>query len=160
VIAEGLKLTLYFGERDRVDGKFLADALVDLSFMDDDVECGSDLEAGLKQVIKSLGIGATRAGVTLSVSGGLARGDIREVDERDRTTFFPGAGLPEWPVIYARREPEWAVEAESVAQEGGVAEASVTTSMHLTVGAIGRAERVDELRKVAEDVAASPVPTT
>jgi PII-like signaling protein len=30
VIEEALKLTVYFGERDRVEGRFLADALVDL----------------------------------------------------------------------------------------------------------------------------------
>jgi hypothetical protein len=167
VISRGIRVSVYLRRQDppyaaafwRMPGGFLN------TFIDDDAECGADLVAGIKQVIPNVRVRSTKAGPAVDVRAPVTLGDPRDPFERDITTFRPNSrrriesfGVGDWPVIALQREPEWAHEGTAVTREGEVAEASVTNARHIRVGAVGPHERVDELQKHAEEVAASLVP--
>jgi hypothetical protein len=134
------------------------------TFIDDDAECGADLVGGIKRVIPNVLVRPTKTGPAIEVRSPVALGDPRDPFERDITTFRPSSGrkvesfgVGDWPIIALQREPEWAQEGKTVTREGEVAEATVINAMHIRVGAVGPHQRVHELQKHADEVAASLV---
>jgi hypothetical protein len=129
------------------------------TFMDDQQQCGSDLEAGIRVVIANITVRTSPYGLPIiELRGPLSAGDVRDPTYRESIEFGPRDPSAEWPVVRIRREPAWAREGNNFWQGTSAAGASVTNVLRAHVECLGPREQASQLRQQAADIASSMAP--
>jgi hypothetical protein len=129
------------------------------TFMDDQVACGSDLEAELATVVKSITIDTTTAGLpVVDVRPPLAWSTPRDPWHVNAVLLPPAEG-GSWPAVTLTKEPPWRREgAASQRKTDAIRNQSVTNLLHVTAQVAGPVQFERDLRRYAARVAESMVP--
>jgi hypothetical protein len=129
------------------------------TFMDDQRQCGADLDAGIRVVIANIMVRTSPYGLpVIQLRGPLSAGDVRDPLYRESIEFGPRDPSAEWPVVRIRREPPWALEGNNFWQDTSTAGASVTNVLRAHVECLGPREQASQVRQQATDIASSIVP--
>jgi hypothetical protein len=131
-----------------------------ITFVDDQLGCGADLESGIRTVIANLSVRVTKSGLpAVELRAPLVPGDIRDPFQREMITFRPREepGV-DWPVVKIIRQPPWAYEGSSSWQDELTASRSVTNALGITVECMGPRQYGSQLQQYAADTASSVVP--
>lgn len=134
------------------------------TFMQDDADCGNDIEAQMRTVVSSLTVRISRFGLpTLTFADPVRAGNAAQPIERDKILYFPRDTNADWPYLTVQREPAWAYEGSGsrtvsgLTTPGSAATATVTTAERVSVTLTGPAEQRDALLTQADEIAASLV---
>jgi hypothetical protein len=129
------------------------------TFVDDQQQCGADLEAGIRAVIANITVRTSPYGLpVIELHGLLSTGDVRDPAYRESIEFGPREPSAEWPVVKIRREPPWALEGDRFWQDTSVVAASVTNVLRAHVECLGPREQASQVRQQAAEIASSMVP--
>jgi hypothetical protein len=130
-----------------------------ITFVDDQLQCGADLESGIRTVIANLSVRVTRFGLpAVELRAPLLPGDVRDPFQREMITFRPREPGVDGLGVTITRQPPWVYEGSSRRQDEFTASRSVTTALGITVECAGPRQYDLQLQQYAADMASSVVP--
>jgi hypothetical protein len=129
------------------------------TFMQDDAECGADLEVGIRTVIANTTVRISKRNLpTISLRPPLRGGDLRNPFERDLIVYWPRADRATWPTIKVTREPTWITQGRRTSNDGEFAVGAVTTALGITIACSGPSDQAPRLEEYAMAIASSAAP--
>lgn len=129
------------------------------TFMQDDYECGADIEGRLRTVIENVTVGVSRLGLPmLSVRAPVRLGSPAQPLQREQILFRPKDEQRDDATIALINEPPWVPEGSASRSDGPTAAGFATSSHHVTVRVNGLADERAALEEQAERIAATVRP--
>jgi len=126
------------------------------TFMQDDYECGADIEGRLRTVIDSVTVRISRRGLPIvSVGPPLQLGDPTQWLQRDQILFVPRDRRNTTSLLALIKDPVWIPEGSASRVDGPTAAGFATGTTHVTVRVNGLAEQRTALKQEAERISAT-----
>jgi hypothetical protein len=126
------------------------------TFMQDDYECGADIEGRLRTVIDNLVVRISRRGLPIiSLRPPLQVGDPSEWLQRDQIQFLPRDRGDVASTLALIKDPVWTPEGSASRVDGPTAAGFATGATHVTVRVNGLADQRAALKQEAERISAT-----
>lgn len=126
------------------------------TFIQDDYECGADIEGRLRTVIDNVVVRISRRGLPIvSVRPPLQFGDPTQWLQRDQIFFVPRDRRDTASLLALIKDPAWIPEGSASRVDGETAAGFATGTTHVTVRVNGMAEQRAALKAEAERISAT-----
>lgn len=129
------------------------------TFMQDDYECGADIEGRMRTVMENVTVGVSRTGLPMiRVRPPVRFGNSGAPLQREQIVFPPRDRRRDDMSLTLINDPPWVPEGSASRSDGPTAAGFATSSHHVTVRLNGLAADRAALKQRAEAVAASVQP--